>query len=118
MFEIIYDTLYTYNYKIKHSSIGYFPIELKDTTNPELIKTVKNNIENRYKQFHNNDDSKYLIGSKYLLIEEGNIVNKKSKIIYKPKIKNISYTVPVTNVSSDQGGLIKIKIEKENKYYN
>ena len=77
LLKIIYDILYTHNYKIKHSSTRYFPIELKDTTNPELINTVKKNIENKYKQFHNNDDSKYLIWSKYLLIEEG-IVNKKS----------------------------------------
>ena len=33
-------------------------------------------------------------------------------------MKNVSYSIPVTVVSSDQGGLIKIKIEKENIYYN
>ena len=66
--EIIYDTLYNYNYKIKHSSTGFFPIELKDTSNQELINDVKINIEKKYKQFHYNDESKYLIGSEYLLI--------------------------------------------------
>ena len=53
-----------------------------------------------------------MIGSKYLLIEKG-FINKKSKIIYKPKKKNFSYSIPVTVISSEQGGLIKIKIEKE-----
>ena len=117
LFEIIYDTLYIYNYKTKHSSTGYFPITLKDTSDLELINEVKQNIIKKYMNFHKNDEDKYKIGDKYLLIENG-IVSKKSNLINKPKIKKLTFSIPVTVVSSNEGGLIKIKIEKENKFYN
>ena len=117
LFEIIYDTLYIYNYKTKHSSTGYFPITLKDTSDLELINEVKQNIIKKYMNFHKNDEDKYKIGDKFFLIENG-IVSKKSNLINKPKIKKLTFSIPVTVVSSNEGGLIKIKIEKENKFYN
>jgi len=117
LFEIIYDTLYIYNYKTKHSSTGYYPITLKDTRDLELINEVKLNITKKYMNFHKNDEDKYKIGDKYLLIENG-FVSKKSNLINKPKIKKLTFSIPVTVVSSNKGGLIKIKIEKENKFYN
>ena len=113
---LIYDTLYEYNYKTIHSSTGYKPIDIKDITDTEIINNVKLNINNKYKQFHDDDSSKYNIGDKYLLIDNG-IISNNSNIINKPKIKHCFYSIPVSIISANEGGLLKIKIEKDNKYY-
>ncbi len=59
----------------------------------------------------------YIKGSKYLFIDKG-IVNKKNKIIYKPNNKKFTYSVPITIESSEDGGLIKIRIATKNSIYN
>ena len=80
--------MYNYNYNIEHTSTGYKPIALKDTEDLILINEVVHKINKTYEKFHINDSNLYAKDSKFLLIDNG-IVNKKSKIIYKPKKKEI-----------------------------
>ena len=51
-----------------------------------------------------------------MLIDNGRI-NNKSKIIYGPKTKKKTYSVPIEIISNNCGGLIKIKIIGKNPYY-
>ena len=88
LFDCIYDCLYNYNYNIEHTSTGYKPITLKDTEDLILINEVVHKINKTYEKFHINDSNLYAKDSKFLLIDNG-IVNKKSKIIYKPKKKKL-----------------------------
>ena len=44
-----------------------------------------------------------------MLVDDG-LINSKNNIIYGPKTKKKTYSVPVEIISNNSGGLIKIKI--------
>ena len=118
LLECINDTLYHYNYIKEHTTTKFIPNDIRDINDPLIIEKVKKNILDRYKNFHVEDDKKLNKDDiKYLLVDDGHI-NSKNNIIYGPKTKKKTYSVPVEIISNNSGGLIKIKIIGKNPYYN